>query len=100
MHDKDHNATVSPTHLEPGAGNETAREDEAEAFDSPVSIHIHSVRQRLTDADAICAKWVVDELVLSGVLVDDSPAHVKELTYSQEKGWPEETIITITDEHL
>lgn len=100
MNDENNSNAVSASHLEQNISHEAEGQDETKAFDAPVSIHIHSVRRRLTDADGLCAKWVIDELVLSGLLVDDSPAYVKEVTYSQEKGQPEETIITITDEFI
>ena len=62
---------------------------------SPISIHVHSIRKRLTDVDGISAKAVIDGLVHSGILIDDSPIYVKEVTYSQEKGKVEKTIISI-----
>ena len=66
-------------------------------FDSPISIHVHSIRKRLTDPDGISAKAVIDGMVRCGILKDDSPTYVKEVTYSQEKGKVEKTIITIGD---
>ena len=56
---------------------------------------MHSIRKRLTDADGVSAKAAIDGLVLAGILPDDSPKYVKEVTYSQEKGDPEKTIIEI-----
>lgn len=66
----------------------------------PVKISIHSKRYRLTDADGVCSKYVIDSLVSCGVLPDDSPKYVSAVTHSQEKvtkskGETEETIITI-----
>jgi hypothetical protein len=66
-----------------------------EAQDTPVSIHVHSVRKRLTDADGVSAKAVIDALVADGLLKNDSPEFVKEVRYSQEKGETEYTVITI-----
>jgi len=66
-------------------------------FVAPVSCNIHSVRKRLADVDGVSAKAAIDGLVLAGVLYDDDPSHVKEVTYSQEKGEPEKTIITIKE---
>lgn len=63
---------------------------------SPVDIHVHSKRKRLADADGLSAKWVIDAIVKSGILRDDSPEYVKTVTYSQEKGSPEEVLVTIT----
>ena len=71
-----------------------------QAFDTPVDIHIHSKRKRLADADGLCAKWVIDTIVAEGILIDDSPQYVKNVTFSQEKikkPEHESTIITITE---
>ena len=62
-----------------------------------VDIRVHSVRKRRTDCDAICAKWVVDSIAESGFIRDDSPDFVASVTFSQEKGSPERTIVTITE---
>ena len=98
MNDKNNNIPLSATHLEPNTLNAATRKDEVETPKPPARIHIHSIRKRLTDADGLCAKWLIDECVSSGLLVDDSPAYVKEVSYSQEKGQPEQTIVTISDE--
>ena len=69
-------------------------------FDSRVSIHIHSRRKRLVDADGVSAKAAIDGIVHSGLLKDDSSEYVEEVSYSQEKiqkGEEEETIITIEE---
>jgi len=58
-------------------------------------IHIHSKRKRLTDADGISAKAAIDGLVHGGLLQDDSPQFVQEVSYSQNKAKEEETIIEI-----
>jgi Holliday junction resolvase RusA-like endonuclease len=55
------------------------------------------VSQSRSDADGISAKAAIDGLVHAGLLKDDSPKYVKEVSYSQEKGEPEETIITLTE---
>ena len=75
-------------------------EEEITPFDTPVSIHIHSKRKRLTDADSVSAKAAIDGLVHAGLLQDDSPEFVQEVSYSQEKTEkddPEETILTIKE---
>jgi len=89
------NTAVSTSNMEQDISNAPLAEEETPRLDSPVSIHVHSIRKRLTDADGISAKAAIDGLVLSGVLPDDSPKYVKQVTYSQEKGKIEETIITI-----
>jgi len=65
--------------------------------DTRVSIHVHSIRKRLCDADGISAKAAIDGLVRGGILKDDSPKYVKEVTFSQEKGEEEKTIIEIEE---
>ena len=70
------------------------------AFTSPVSIHLHSKRKRLVDADSVSAKAVIDGIVHAGLLQDDSPQFVAEVSYSQEKtakDESEETIVTIQE---
>jgi len=98
MNDKNNRIPGTATNVEQNPVDETQTQDEAKEAHPPVSIHIHSVRKRLTDSDGLCAKWLIDELVLSGLLVDDSPTYVESVTFSQEKGQPEETIITLSDE--
>ncbi len=64
----------------------------------PVKIKVHSIRKRLTDADGVSAKAVIDGLVHAGILIDDSQEYVNEVSYSQEKckkGEDEKTVITI-----
>ena len=90
--------SVSTPNVEPCTRNEAARANAAEAFDAPVSIHIHSLRNRPADADGLCAKWIIDSLVEVGLLADDSPRQVKSVTFSQEQigaDRVEETILTI-----
>lgn len=81
--------------MEQASSNESLAEKEVKRQDPRVCIHVHSIRKRLTDADGISAKAAIDGIVHAGILKDDSPKYVKEVTYSQEKGEPEETVITI-----
>ena len=64
-------------------------------YHKAVCIHCHSVRKRLVDRDAISIKAALDGIVTAGVLRDDTAKEIKEITYSQEKGNDEKTIITI-----
>lgn len=48
-------------------------------------IHVVSYRHRLADADGISAKAAIDGLIHAGILRDDSPEFVKEVSYSQVK---------------
>ena len=60
-----------------------------------VRIHCHSVRKRLVDPDAVSIKAALDGIVEAGVIEDDKAEFVKEISFSQEKGSDEKTIITI-----
>lgn len=74
--------------------------NEIKGLDKRCSIHIHSRRHRLADPDGISGKAAIDGLVLAGILSDDSPKEVSEVTYSQEKipkTENEETIVTLTE---
>lgn len=62
-----------------------------------VNIHIHSIRKRLVDPDGISGKAAIDGLVHAGVLEDDSSEFINQVSYSQEKGKEEKTIITIEE---
>jgi len=64
-------------------GRDRACEDPA--FDSQVDIRIVSHRTRLADADGISGKAAIDGLVYAGVIRDDSPKEVREVSYSQIK---------------
>lgn len=82
---KNNQATVSIADLESNTGNESMAEGKATPDDSRCSIHLHSRRKRLTDADGVSGKAAIDGLVHGGILVDDSPEYVQEVSYSQEK---------------
>ena len=87
--------TVSFADLESDFSHESLGAKNITPYATPVSIHVHSRRKRLCDADGISAKAVIDGLVSAGILQDDSPNYVNAVSYSQEKSQIEETIITI-----
>ena len=99
LNGKNRNKTPIPhANMESNTGDEAAKANEIKKIDAQVSIHLHSKRHKLADADGLCAKWVIDSIVSVGILQDDSPKEVKSVSYSQEKvtkNEPEETIITI-----
>lgn len=64
-------------------------------FNSRVSITVTSYRQRLADSDGISAKAAIDGLVHCGVLQDDSPKFVKEVSYRQVKVSSEAEVQTV-----
>jgi len=90
------NNTPPAADVEPNPVAAAAKENAVEAFDSQVSIVIHSVRRRRTDADGVSAKWAIDALVACGVIKDDGPDYVRSVMFTQEQGKPEKTIIKIT----
>jgi len=93
---------VSNPNMEQCISHATEKKNEVKKINPPVNIHVHSKRKSLADADGLCAKWVIDEIVDSGILPDDNPKNVHSVSFSQEKGEPEETIVTIEeveDEH-
>ena len=70
--------------------------DALETPDTQCNIHFHCIRRRECDADNMASKWVTDQLVNDGIIKDDKPKYVGEVTYSQKAGKEEQTIITIT----
>jgi hypothetical protein len=59
-----------------------------------VCIRVHHRSRQAADATGRCHKWAVDGIVRGGILVDDSPKYVKEVTETFEIG-KDQTIITI-----
>jgi hypothetical protein len=77
--------TRQTANLERTIGDESIRTSKSPAFDSPVSIGIHSYRCRLCDVDGISSKALIDGLVLANIIADDSTKEVREVTYEQTK---------------
>jgi len=65
-------------------------------LDTPCRVHFHSIRRKLADLDNLSGKAVLDGIVNSGILRDDSPKEIKAVSHTQEKGQDEKTIVTIT----
>jgi len=91
---------VPADNLEPAVGDEPVGEKKVQRLGTPCRVHIHSKRFRLADPDGISAKAVIDGIVISGLLSDDSTSEIAEVSYSQEKvskakGQMEETLITM-----
>ena len=91
----ENNTTDTITNLESNTSDASLGEKKIKGYDSPVRVVIHSYRKRLTDADGISAKAAIDGLVKAGLLTDDSPKYVEEVTYRQYKSKEEKTIIEI-----
>ena len=95
LNETDNNTTVPASNVEQDIGNDELRATKATPLNSRVSIHVHSIRKRLADIDGISAKAAIDGLVHAGILTDDSPKEVSKISYSQEKGPVEMTIIEL-----
>jgi hypothetical protein len=102
MNEKNYNpSSVPSSDMERTISDEPLGEKEGKGLDTcgggkRVRIHIHSRRKRLCDPDGISAKAVIDGLVHSGILKDDSAEFISEVSYSQEKtNAEEETEISI-----
>ena len=71
--------------MESNFSNGIERPNEVEAFESPVSILIHSYRHRLCDPDGISGKWWIDAIVKAGILANDTTEEIKEVRFKQTK---------------
>jgi hypothetical protein len=89
----------SITDMELPVSGKQVRPSAGPRFSAPVRIHVHSIRGRLADSDGISGKAAIDGLVKGGILADDSPKEVSNVSFSQEKNKEEKTIITITLEN-
>ena len=91
------NPPVPATNVEPGAVHGPLAKGKDAYFDSQVDIHFHSIRKRLVDPDGLVGKYCIDAVVRAGILKDDTSAQVRYVTFSQEKGDPEKTVIVIKE---
>ena len=98
MNETNYHTPLSVADLEQNTSNEAEGSHAAKEINTPVSINVHSVRKRVGDVDGISAKAAIDGLITGGLLRDDSPRFVNRVSYTQEPGKEEKTIITITDE--
>lgn len=91
---EDHSPAPTPN-LEQHLSNASFSKKAYPRFNGPLSIRIHCKRKRLTDHDNICSKYAIDALVTGGILQDDNPECVKEISYTQEKSKENYTIIEL-----
>lgn len=85
MNEADNRITFSLADLEQAISDGSLAKEKDPRFDTPVSIHVRSIRSRLCDADGISAKAAIDGIVHMGILRDDSPNEVIQVSYSQKK---------------
>lgn len=83
--------------VEPPTRHEPVGKKEGARFAAPVRISFRHLRKRLADPDGLSGKAVLDGLVNSKVLADDSAQHVEEIRHAQVKSEVESTIITIEE---
>lgn len=86
------------TDVERVVGYESLASSGCAAFDSLVSIRIHSYRICLADVDGVSGKAVLDGLVLAKIIADDTTKEVKEVLFSQTKvknKTEEEVVVTV-----
>lgn len=91
-------STRQASDMERTTGYESLATSGSTAFDSLVSIRIHSYRVRLADVDGISGKAVLDALVLAKIIADDTTKEVKEVLFSQTKvknKTEEEVVVTV-----
>lgn len=88
-------ASDSNANLEPDTSHGVLGKKEAQRPDSPVRITFLHVRKTLVDIDNLSGKAAIDGLVKAGILKDDSPKFVSEVTHKQYQGEEEKTAILI-----
>ena len=95
----DNRIAIAAADMEQNFNDAPDGKEVTERFTAPCSIHFHHIRKRLADIDGLSSKAVIDGLVHSKVLQDDSPKYVKEVLHTQEKSvdGTEWTIIAITE---
>ncbi|HDY87976.1 MAG TPA: hypothetical protein ENH82_07685 [bacterium] len=97
-YDEDGNRIArTASNVEQNIGDELLGKKKAPRFTAPVRIAVCSTRGRLADTDGLSIKAVLDGIVKANILADDTPKEIKEIRFSQEKGRPEKTVITITE---
>lgn len=95
---KNNRTSHSASNLELSPRCKSMEAKASKRFTSPVRIDIYSTRERKTDIDNISGKAVLDGIVKSGILRDDSPDEIE--AYQVHKatiGNEEKTIIVITE---
>ncbi len=93
-----HRATNPNAYLESHSRNAPNGKKGNARFNSPVRIICTHYRNRFADPDNLSIKAVLDQLVRSKILADDSSKQITEITHRQVKTRGEEkTIFTIEE---
>lgn len=88
-------AAVQTTDVESVVSNEPVAEKKGPRLDTPVRVHCHTSGKRLGDCDGRSIKAVLDAVVRSGILTDDSAKCVEEVSFTQNAGNENQTLIKI-----
>lgn len=88
----------SVTEPEPDSSDAAKAQNETQAFNARVNITFTVYRHRLLDPDNNFTKHIVDTIVNSGLLRNDTPDEIEEVRYRQVKvpNWEtEKTVVLI-----
>ena len=96
MNDKNR-ITLPATDLESDSSNAAFSTHGVKTLVAPVNIRVISYRKLNHDPDGISAKAVIDGIVQTGILRDDSTKQIKSVTFESRKSKEEKTIIEITE---
>ena len=88
-------ASYSASDVEPDIVGEPKRPDGHQKDGEICRIYVHSLRKRLVDSDGISIKALLDGIVDTKLLIDDSPSEVEWVRHTQEKIKKDEQEITI-----
>lgn len=83
--------------LEQGSRNEFLRAFKTKTLFTRCNLHFHHTRKRLLDPDGYCIKYLIDSLSIAGLFKDDSPEEINKITWEQNQGKEEKTIIVIEE---
>ncbi|RJP48747.1 MAG: hypothetical protein C4586_08495 [Anaerolineaceae bacterium] len=86
---------VQAADMERASRHEPMAKKESTGCHTPCRIRVHSIRKHLTDPDGASIKAVLDGITKAGILADDNASIIKEVSYSQERGAEDQTIIEI-----
>lgn len=91
--------SVSASDVEPGAGNALLGVQGTPRLDGRCRVYVYSKRHKLTDPGGRCDKYLIDAIVSTGVLPDDSALYIEEPIIATQEKIPktqaEETILTL-----
>jgi len=92
----DRRARLSAANVEPDSSDGPAPVLETQEVPKAAHLRVHSIRKRLGDCDGVSVKAVLDGCTKAGLIPDDGPEYIEAVTFTQEKGKEEKTILTFT----